>query len=92
MICMGLAALFYYQGKAANQSRKKINFKMMTHDSNELFPAPHQSDFTSGSRKLTKVISINSNEKDIKLGNLSHTDNAAKNEYQLYRNYASEYE
>jgi hypothetical protein len=38
---MGLAALFYYQGKAANQSRKKINFKMMTHDSNELFPAPH---------------------------------------------------
>lgn len=67
MICMGLAALFYYQGKAAKNSRKKINIDMIAHGTSSTFPAPHESEFYSGSKKLTKVISINSKDDEFKL-------------------------
>ncbi len=65
MICLGLAALFYYQGKAVNQSRKKMNFKLISQDHNRLSPATRLSEFKSGSKKVSKVISINSKEKDM---------------------------
>ena len=80
MICLGLAALFYYQGKAVNQSRKKMNFKLI---SNRLSPAPRLSELKSGSKKLSKVVSINSKEKDMEGVNPPiQTDNTTKNEYQ----------
>ncbi len=45
MICMGLAALFFYQGKAATNSRKKININMISNGFSSGLPAPHESEF-----------------------------------------------
>lgn len=60
-----------------------MNFKLISQDHNRLSPAPRLSEFKSGSKKVSKVISINSKEKDMEGVNPpTQSDNTKKNEYQ----------
>jgi hypothetical protein len=68
-----------------------MNYKLISNDHNSMSPAPRLSEFQSGSKKISRAISINTKDRELDGVNPpTQTDDAPKNEYQKDKNESQE--